>query len=312
MSLFLEKVVSFIPESSTDVEALKWHLGLNKYQVQIFSRIHKVQRIASAPEMSLKDLLRKSLVELFESHDVDKNQIKYLIYAHTIQTVAPFPLNPLRELQSELGLSHAMGFSMTMQNCATSVGALEVSRRLLEASDHISDKVLILSGEKAFSPSVQLIPGTTIMGDASAACLVGREGPRDRILAIREHTEGRFSRGIALEPAALREFENLYVPLLARTIQLALDDAKLSLDRIGIVIPHNINISSWKRVARDLKLPMEKIYLENVSKLGHCFCSDIFINHVSARKDQRLKPGDYYLMVGVGLGATFAVSVLQH
>jgi 3-oxoacyl-[acyl-carrier-protein] synthase III len=312
LNLFLEKVVSFIPESSTDVESLKWHLGLNKYQVQIFSRVHKVQRIAWAPEMPLKDLLRKSLSALFESHAVDKSLIKYVIYAHTIQTVAPFPMNPLRELQSEFGLAHAMGFSMTMQNCASSVGALEVSRRLLEASDDPSDKVLILTGEKAFSPSVQLIPSTTIMGDASAACLVGREGTHDRILAVREVTEGRFSRGIALEPAVLREFENLYVPTLAKTMQMALDDAKLSLDQIGIVIPHNINISSWKRVARDLNLPMEKIYLENVSKFGHCFCSDIFINHGAARRDQRLKPGDYYLMVGVGLGATFAVGVLQH
>jgi 3-oxoacyl-[acyl-carrier-protein] synthase-3 len=252
------------------------------------------------------------LTQLLTHRDGERGNIRYVLYAHTIQTVAPFPMNVLHEVLQEVGLENANAFSLTMQNCASSIGALEICTRLLENTPNPEDKAIILTGEKAFSPTVQLIPSTTIMGEASAACLVAKNGDRDRVLAVKQKTLGKFSRGVSLDPETLREFEAGYVPTLAETIREALRLAGLQLADIALILPHNINMSSWRRVSRDLEFPIEKIYVENIPRLGHCFCNDIFLNHQSARTEGRLKVGDNYLMIGVGLGATFGVAVLQH
>jgi len=52
--------------------------------------------------------------------------------------------------------------------------------------------------------------------------------------------------------------------------------------------------------------------LDNVARLGHCFCGDGFINYRTAVDTRRLRPGDHYLMVGVGTGATFSAMVFRH
>jgi 3-oxoacyl-[acyl-carrier-protein] synthase-3 len=45
---------------------------------------------------------------------------------------------------------------------------------------------------------------------------------------------------------------------------------------------------------------------------GHCFGADYFINFASADGLGMLRPGEYYLMAAVGLGATFSAMVFQH
>ncbi len=47
---------------------------------------------------------------------------------------------------------------------------------------------------------------------------------------------------------------------------------------LDLVLPHNVNRYSWSTTARLLGLPLDRIYLENVPKTGHCFCADPFIN----------------------------------
>jgi 3-oxoacyl-[acyl-carrier-protein] synthase-3 len=56
----------------------------------------------------------------------------------------------------------------------------------------------------------------------------------------------------------------------------------------------------------------ERLYLDNLADLGHCFGADAFLNYRSASDAGRLKPGDHYVMTAVGLGATFSAMVFEH
>jgi len=57
---------------------------------------------------------------------------------------------------------------------------------------------------------------------------------------------------------------------------------------------------------------MHRVYLDNIPRTGHCFCSDPFLNLVSLRDEGRLVPGARYLLTAVGLGATYAAMVIEH
>lgn len=68
-----------------------------------------------------------------------------------------------------------------------------------------------------------------------------------------------------------------------------LNDQNLDLSKISLILPHNVNISSWRQLSKSLDIPIQKIYLKNVSKYGHCFCADPFLNLESVIEEGILK-----------------------
>lgn len=198
-----------------------------------------------------------------------------------------------------------------MSNCAATLNAFEMAQVMLRNYDS-NAKAIIVVGERAFTPTVQLIPNTSITGDAAAAVLVSKNGARDRLINMHIQTAGKYHRGIWMSAEESRDFERTYVPLLCQTIQKAISKAGITLGDVKIILPHNVNRISWDKTARALQVSTEKIYLKNISQYGHCFGADILINYLDAKKDALIQPGDYYLMATVGLGASFAAAVFQN
>ena len=310
--MYLAELTSYVPDSLVSVESLQNHLGLNRYQAQLLSRIHRIETVAIAEGVPVVELVARSIRKLFEKESVKTNDIRAVLYCHTIQTVAPFPKNLILEWQKEFGLEHAIGFSMTMQNCASSIGVLEVAQNFLRNEPSESAKVLVVTGEKAFTPSVQLIPGISVMGEASAACLISKKAGPNQILSVEQVTLGQFSNGVRSTPAQLKEFQDLYAPTVVQTIRNALEKASVSQEEIKYIAPHNINVSSWKSVAQLMGFPLQQIYLKNVARYGHCFCSDVFLNLDDLQSDGLIAKGDVVVLVSVGLGATFGAAVVRH
>ena len=137
-------------------------------------------------------------------------------------------------------------------------------------------------------------------------------GKNHRLLHQEMKIAGEFYRGVWLTAEESKLFEYQYVPLLSETILLAIKNAGLTLDNIRLILPHNVNLISWENTAKAMGLSLDKIYLNNVRKYAHCFGADIFINFVDVLAEKKLKPGDYYVMATVGLGATFAAAVFQY
>jgi len=309
--VILGEVGSFIPSNRVPLEDLQNYLGINRHQKEIFSRFHNIQRIPMMKEGVTEDLLRPAVADLFSRTDVKAHEIGTLIYCHTIQQVAPFPHSPLQEMKKEFGLDSAETFSLTMQNCASSITAMDILRRRFKNQPQ-EKYAVVLTGEKAFSPSVQHIPHTTVMGEASTAILFQSKGEGDEVLAVKQKTLGKFSGGVGLDAATLKEFDEKYVPTLVEIMNAALAEAGIGWDQLDCILPHNINLTSWKKVARAASFPMEKVYLKHLPEQGHCFCSDVFLNYRAAVDEGYLKKGQHFLLASVGLGATFAAAVLRH
>jgi 3-oxoacyl-[acyl-carrier-protein] synthase-3 len=285
-------------------------------QVKLFRRFHGLREVGRDPDASLYGLLMKAAAGLGALRGRE-HRVRYVLYARAMPVIGPYPVNPLHEVCRALGLGHALAFTVTHQSCASGLLAIDVAGRLLAADtvdgqdDGAGPLALILSGEKAFTREAQVFADTTIFGEGASACLVSAFGARDRLLAYAASVRGEFDSATGANDARL---QREYRPSLAEVMRQALDEAGLTLGDIRVVLPHNVNVVTWQRMCLLLKLPRDRVLLDNIPASGHVFCVDMFANYKTACERGLLQPGDRYLAaaVGAGGGATFAAMVFEH
>jgi len=306
----LDAVSAYVPATRVPIEAIADRVGLSERQIRLFRRFHGLGDIALAPGMPLDELLLAAARGLRELPD-RRHQVRFVVYARAMPVVVPYPDNPLHAVCRALGLEHALTFTVTQQSCASGLLAIDLAGRLL-AGDQDGSFALVLTGEKTFTPHAQFIPGTSVFGEAAAACLISSTGKQDRVLSYACAQRGEFDDNWRPENAS--QFQQEYRPELARVIRQAVREAGLDLDDIRLVLPHNVNLITWQRLCLLLGFPLDRVLLRNVATHGHLFCADVFANYQTARALGLLQPGDCYLAaaVGAGYGATFAAMVLQH
>jgi 3-oxoacyl-[acyl-carrier-protein] synthase-3 len=306
----LAAVSAYLPAERVSIDALGDELGLVATQVRMFRRYYGLAEVCREPDGTIADLMLSAAAKLDELRG-NEDRVRYVVQARTLQAVAPYPINPLQEVRTTLGLHRAQAFAVTQHACASGLLAVDLCGKLLAEDGDPSALALVFVGEKTFTPSARMIPGTAIMGEGSAAILIGAGG-RDRMLSYATRTHGRFNAGLSLPDDLVREFQQIYPDALGEVIRAAADRAGIRLTDLDLVLPHNVNRVSWVRVCHQLGLPVERVFLDNIGVTGHCFCADSFINYCAARDLGLLRPGDRYLMAAVGLGSTFSAMVFQH
>ncbi|HEV2887902.1 MAG TPA: 3-oxoacyl-[acyl-carrier-protein] synthase III C-terminal domain-containing protein [Jatrophihabitans sp.] len=305
----LAAVASYLPETRVPIEDLAEELEISDREVRVFRRFHGLGTVCRDAG-TLLDLLSAAASNLTELRG-NEHRVRYVVYGRGTPAALPYPLNPLHELCATLGLEKAMAFTVTHHACATALLAIEVAGRLLADDGDPDALALVLAGEKAFTRDTQVIPETSLFGEGSGACLVSMAGPRDRLLCYVTHQRGDFDPTVD-EPAALARFSKEYSDCVAQVMLAAVDKAGLNLGDIALVLPHNVNEVSWRRVCRLLGYPVRQVLLDNVPLTGHCFAADGFINYRTAADLGLLRPGEHYLLVAAGLGAVFSAMVFRH
>jgi 3-oxoacyl-[acyl-carrier-protein] synthase-3 len=306
----LEAVAVYLPERRVPIAALADRLGLDRIQLKLFQRVHGLSEVPTASG-GLTDLLAAA-VDRLDALRGQEHRVRFVLHGRSMPVAVPYGENPLHDLCRRLGLRHALAFTVTQQACASGLLALDVAGRLLARCGDPDALALVLTGEKTFTWDAQVIPRTTVFGEGAAACLVRRDGERDRLLSYVTRIHGEFSDRIAVSPERAAAFQRVYPDLLAEVVTAAVARAGLTLDDISLVLPHNVNVVSWKRLGQMIGLPAGRVLLDNVPVTGHSFCADAFINYQTAAAAGRLRRGDRYLMAAVGSGATFSAMVFQH
>ncbi len=309
----LEQVGFFVPKTAILVEENPEYFLLDPSKAKVFSRIYGLKRVPVSPDLSMETLVLQSVENLLVKHKIDREKIRFLIHSHTVRVITRFGDSIVEKIRRKLGLNRALAFGVTINNCASTLTAYEMAALFLTECED-DEYAIVVTGEKVFTSSAQVIPNTSITGDASAAVLIKRSvlGAKNQFLSSYFLTDGRFSKNIRLSPEESAQFEASYTSSLAHTIETAVSKAGLSMENIKLILPHNVNTISWLNTAKALKISGSKIYLKNISQYAHCFGADIMINYVSAVEEGLILPGDYFVMATVGLGATFAAAVFQH
>jgi 3-oxoacyl-[acyl-carrier-protein] synthase-3 len=309
--LFIEDTAYFVPEHRVNIEDFAAAIGIDKAQARVYSKIYGLEKIPIAHDMSLVELIKRPIQQLIHKSSFDKTKIKIIIHAHTSHLMAPFGESVIRQVQRELGFDDALTFGISMNKCVSTLSAFEMADYLL-ADCPVDMQALIVACDIAFTPALRFVPNTSVVGDAAAVAVVSRQGKQNKLLSLVANTYGEFSKGIWLSSAELVNFEKDYLQMLAGTIYAALIKANICINDLKFILPHNVNLPSWEKAARYMEIPFNKVYLKNVKNFAHCFGADALINHAAIQQDQLLKPGDYFLMATVGLGATFAAAVFQY
>ncbi|WP_426310249.1 3-oxoacyl-[acyl-carrier-protein] synthase III C-terminal domain-containing protein [Cellulosimicrobium sp. E-16] len=313
----LVDVGAHVPATRVPIRDLADELGLDHLELGVFERFFGLREVCTAPDESLTDLL-VAAARAVPGLAGNEHRVRYVLGARTIATVAPVGVNPLHDAADRLGLDHAVVWTLTQHACASALLAVDVAGRLLAADGDPDALALVLTGEKAFSPGSRLIEGTTIMGEGTAAVLVAAEttaGVSARVgspvLSYATRTLGEYHQ-VPLPEDLAGPFGVAYTEVLAQVVLEAVERAGLTLDDLALVLPHNVNRVSWRRLCSRLGLPIARVRLDDVPVTGHCFGADSFIGYAAARAEGRLQPGDPFLMVAVGLGATFSAMVLRY
>ncbi|WP_175010157.1 3-oxoacyl-[acyl-carrier-protein] synthase III C-terminal domain-containing protein [Cellulosimicrobium sp. TH-20] len=315
----LVDVGAHVPATRVPIRDLADELGLDHLELGVFERFFGLREVCTAPGQTLTDLL-VAAARAVPGLAGNEHRVRYVLGARTIATVAPVGANPLHDAAARLGLDHAVVWTLTQHACASALLAVDLAGRLLASDGDPDALALVLTGEKAFSPGSRLIEGTTIMGEGTAACLVAASGPTvggsvrtpgSPVLAYATRTLGEYHQ-VPLPEDLAGPFGVAYTEVLAEVVLEAVERAGLTLDDLALVLPHNVNRVSWRRLCARLALPLARVRLDDVPVTGHCFGADSFIGYAAARTEGRLRPGDPFLMVAVGLGATFSAMVLRH
>lgn len=307
----LEAVATYLPDPRVPVEQVVSELGLPPMQAKLMRRFLGLGEIRLDPGGTLYDLLAAAMRNL-EALRGREQRVRYVLHARAIPVGVPYPVNPLRALCETFGLRHAVSFTVTHSACASGLLALHLAGRLLAQDAEPGALALVLAGEKTFTRDAKFVPGMSVFGEGSAACLVSADGERDRVLSYAALTRGEFDGRLDELPELAARFEREYPELLAAVLHEAVADAGLTLDDIAVILPHNVNTLSWQRLCRRIGFPAARVLLDSTPLTGHVFCADPFINYRTATTKGLLRPGDRYLFAAAGLGATFAAMAVEH
>lgn len=308
----LADVAAFLPERTVPVEEMAPELGLTPTQVRVLRRFNGLGEVRrQRPGETLADLL-EGAARALPSLRGREHLVRYVIHARGVPVVVPYPVNPVHELRERLGLTGATAFTVTHHACVSGLLAIDIAGRLVARHPDPGALVLVVAGEQVFTLDERLTPDHRVFGEGAGACLVAANGPGDAVLSFASGQRGDLDHYSEDGAAAMDRFAAEYTELLGEVILAAVKQADLSLDDIALVLPHNVNVVSWRRVCRRVGLPVERVLLDNVPLVGHTPSADTFINHASAVALGRLAPGDRYLTAGAGFGAVFSAMVLEH
>lgn len=302
----IESITVYIPEQRKSLVEVATSLGLTALDIRMFSRFYGLESFPRHPG-SVDDLMRPLLENFVATHPDLIPRIRHVVHTHTVLALRPFQATG-KALLDECGFANDTEYSnLTMGHCATSLPAVEYVCSRLNDGEY----ALLLVGEKAFHPRVELIDQTTIMGEAACAVLLSSSGDRANVIARYSEQAGQFSRHEGNEPSNDPGFSDAYFAFISEGMRRSAQHFECALDSLDWVAPHNVNLSSWQKVADELAIPRSKIFLQNVPRYGHCFGADPYLNLAALIREHRLSPGDRVMLVSVGMGATFSSLLLE-
>ncbi|MGH2500430.1 MAG: beta-ketoacyl-ACP synthase III [Candidatus Limnocylindria bacterium] len=247
-----------------------------------------------------------------------------------VATASPDYLFPATAclVQAQLGAVRAGAFDVGAA-CTGFVSALAIARGLIVSGVHRNAVVVgaetlsrlldwkdrgtcVLFGDGAGAVVVEAsnasvgIESTVLRGDGSKYDLLIVPAGGVKHPATRETVE----RGLHFIKMSGGEVFKLAVKSMADAAEEAIAEANLSLEDIALMIPHQANIRIIEGVAKRLRFPMAKVFM-NIQKYGNTSAASIPIAMCEAVGEGRLRRGDKVLLVAFGGGFTWGAAVLE-
>jgi 3-oxoacyl-[acyl-carrier-protein] synthase III len=283
------------------------------------------RRIAKDNETS-SDMGSRAALAAMEQAKVTPEEIDLIIMA----TATPDHLFPAAAcyVQKKIGAINAACFDISAA-CSGFLYALEIAQQFI--STHVYNTVLIIGAEKLSAITDWTDRNTCVLfGDGAGAAILRNRPDSHGVISTHMGSDGVFS-DILYMPGggtrcpitpdnigqrlntirmAGREVFKQAVTSMFNAANRVLDEAGLSYEDIGCVIPHQANLRIIEAIAERMGLPMEKFYV-NLDRFGNTSAAAVAMALDEAHRNGRIQIGDYILLVVFGGGLTWASTVIQ-
>ena len=290
----------------------------------IFSKTGIRSRHIAAPEECASDLGVAAAEKLFDEHQIDRDSIDFLLFC-TQTPDYPLPTTACL-MQDRLGLPITVGALDFNLGCSGFVYGLSLAEGLIRSG--AARRVLFITAE-TYSKYIDAADRSlrTIFGDGAAATLleasdepslggftfgtdgkgadtlmVTKGGVRQPKQAIQPRKRQRWASALYMDGPGLVDFTVENIP---RLIDEVLRRGKASRKDIDLFLMHQATYFMLERLRQ--RLEVDSAHLPMV--LEHCgntVSSTIPILIDALRRDGRLTPGMQTMLVGFGVGLSWA------
>ncbi len=296
----------------------KWDMDL------IYSKTGIRARHIAAPDECASDLGVAAAERLFAEHQIDRNSIDFLLLC-TQTPDYPLPTTSCL-MQDRLGLRTSIGALDFNLGCSGFVYGLSLADGLIRSG--AAQRVLLVTAE-TYSKYIAADDRSlrTIFGDGAAATLieaaaapsmgafrfgtdgavadtlmVSKGGARPEADRIKPRKRHRWSSPLYMDGPALVDFTVERIPQLVDEI---LTTSQLAREKVDLFLMHQATHMMLARLRERMELDEERLplLLENC---GNTVSSTLPILMHDLRASGRLRPGTRSLLVGFGVGLSWA------
>jgi 3-oxoacyl-[acyl-carrier-protein] synthase-3 len=265
-----------------------------------------IKRRRMAIDEVTSDMAYYAAMDAIQKVGYDKSKIDLIIMA-TI-TGDQFTPSTANFIQAKLGLEHqVMSFDINAA-CTGFVYALEIATSMLSSGRFRS--ALVIGGEKLTNVIDYTDRNTCVLFGDGAGAMIIEPGDQDAFFynAAKPDTNDTLTvvDKIRMDGKKVYQFA---VDIMEKSIYRILDDAKMTMDDIDIIIPHQANERIIQSVAKSSGIPMDKFML-NLSEYGNTSAASIPITIAEYAEKNEMK-GKKMLLVGFGGGFTWGSAILQ-
>lgn len=287
----------------------------------------KERRIAKSEEAA-SDMALISAKKAIENAKLKPEDIDLVI----VTTVTPDMMFPSTAciLQAKLGIRNNIPCFDIEAACSGFVYGVEVASKMMKSGYY--KNALVVSSEKLSGILDWQDRNTCVLfGDGSGAVVLSTSEEKDvGILDTVLGADGsdtatlKLPAGGSLMPASKETVENRQhfiqmngrevfkhaVKIMGEKSFEVIERYGITPNEISLLIPHQANTRIIESVAKRLKLPMEKVFV-NIEKYGNTSSASIPIALDEALKAGKIKKGDYILFVAFGAGLTWGATLVK-
>ena len=292
----------------------------------IMTRSGIKERRISDKNTASSDLATGAALKAMKEAKVAPEEIDMII----VGTVTPDMLFPSTAcfVQKNIKAKNAAAFDISAA-CSGFIYGLSIAQKFILSGEF---KTILVIGAETLSKMVDYTDrGTCVLFGAGAGAAVVKEvEPGRGILSTYIFSDGTKTGVVSLPGGGSREpvseemlkKKSHYIKMegnelfkhavlgMEKSVDEALKRANLKYEDISLFIPHQANIRIIQSLAKRMKLPEEKVFI-NLQKYGNTSAASIPIALDEAVKAGKIKRGDVILVVAFGAGLTMAASVIK-
>ena len=292
----------------------------------IRTRTGIIERRFASKDQATSDLATEASLKAIKNAKISKEDVDMIILATT--TADYIAQGAACIVQNKLGLKKIPCFDLNA-GCTGFIYGLEVAYSLVKSGLY---KNILVIGAETLSRIVDMQNRNTcvLFGDGAAAAIIGEVEKGYGILGFSIGAEGednmilKVSAGGSKKPnneETIKNRENFVimkgqdvfkfaVSTLPKVTSDALEKAKLKVNDLSMVFPHQANLRIIESAAKRMKFPLEKFYM-NLSRYGNTSSASVGIALGEAIEKGLVKKGDNIALTGFGGGLTYGSAIIK-